>query len=64
LDEIDKKNYSAVSICTHGAVMAAMKYLRLNGRFNLLQSLDYPTPGNLIVIKDGEIKTINFNSPR
>jgi broad specificity phosphatase PhoE len=64
LDEIDKKNYSAVSICTHGAIIAAMKHLRLSGKFNLFQAPDYPTPGNLVVIKDGEVKTINFNNPR
>ena len=62
LNEIDKKNYSAVSICTHGAVIAAIKHLETSGRFFFLQVLDFPNPGNLIVIKKGVVENINFNS--
>lgn len=61
LDEIDKKNYSAVSICTHGAVIAAIKYLKIGGKFFFFQVLDFPNPGNLLIIKNGKLKDINFN---
>lgn len=62
LSEIDKKNYSAVSICTHGAVIAALKHLKTRGRFFFFQIVDYPRPGNLIIIKNGKIEDIDFNS--
>jgi broad specificity phosphatase PhoE len=62
LDEIDKKNYSAVSICTHGAVIAALKHLKTRGNFYFFQVLDFPKPGNLIIIKDGATLDLNFNS--
>jgi broad specificity phosphatase PhoE len=60
-NEIVGKNYSAISICTHGAVMGALKHLVIEGRFHRFQIWDYPAPGNLIIIKDGKVEKINFN---
>jgi len=62
LDDVDSKNYSAVSICTHGAVLAAIKHLKTSGKFYFFQVFDYPPPGNLLIIKNGNIKKINFTS--
>ena len=62
LDRIDKKNYSAVSICTHGAVIAAIKHLITSGKFSFFQVWDFPAPGNLIIIKDGKVESVDFNS--
>lgn len=62
INEIEKRNYSAVSICTHGAVIAAIKHLKTNGKFFFFQVLDFPTPGNLVIIKNGKVKDIDFNS--
>lgn len=62
LDEMDQKNYSAVSICTHGAVIAAIKHLETNGKFFFFQVIDYPRPGNLVIIKDRKVENIDFNS--
>jgi broad specificity phosphatase PhoE len=61
LNEIDKKNYSAVSVCTHGAVIAAIKHLKTNGKFFFFQVIDYPRPGNLIIIKNGKVEDLDFN---
>ncbi|MGA3291548.1 MAG: histidine phosphatase family protein [Candidatus Microgenomates bacterium] len=61
LDEIYTKKYSAVLICTHGAVIAAIKYLITRGNFSFLQLIDFPKPGNLIIIKNKKVYTINFN---
>ncbi|MGA2910577.1 MAG: histidine phosphatase family protein [Candidatus Microgenomates bacterium] len=61
LNEIDKKNYSAISICTHGAVIAAIKHLKTSGKFFFFQVLDYPKPGNLIIIKNKKIEDVDFN---
>lgn len=62
IEDIARKKYSAVAICTHGAVIAGMKHLLTNGKFYFFQVIDYPSPGNLIIIKDRKVKEINFNS--
>jgi broad specificity phosphatase PhoE len=62
LDDIEEKKYSAVAICTHGAGIAAIKYLKTKGKFYFFQVVDYPPPGNLLIIKDGKASKINFNS--
>jgi broad specificity phosphatase PhoE len=61
LAEIADKNYSAVSICTHGAVIATIKHLATGRSFPHFKIFDYPNPGNLVTIKNGKIETINFN---
>ncbi len=61
LKEVENKKYSAVSICTHGAVIAAIKHLKTNGRFYFFQVVDYPDPGSLMIIKEGKVNRINFN---
>jgi len=61
LDEIGEKNYSAVSICTHGAVVAAIKHLKTDGKFFFFQVWDFPAPGKLIIIKNKKVNTIDFN---
>jgi broad specificity phosphatase PhoE len=61
-NEIGGKNYSAVSICTHGAIISALKHLATGRKFSFFQVLDFPSPGNLIIIKNKEVKRIDFNS--
>jgi broad specificity phosphatase PhoE len=60
-DDIKSKKYSSVSICTHGAVIAALKHLATGRSFHRLQIWDFPKPGNLIVIKDSKVEILNFN---
>jgi broad specificity phosphatase PhoE len=59
--DIERKNYSAISICTHGAVIAALKHLLTKRKFYFFQVIDYPDPGNLTIIKNGKVETMNFN---
>ena len=61
ITDLEKNNYSAISICTHGAVIAALKHLLTNGKFCFFQIIDYPDPGNLTIIKNGKIEKIYFN---
>jgi broad specificity phosphatase PhoE len=61
IGEIEKKNYSAVSICTHGAGISAIKHLVTSGKFSFFQIWDFPPPGNLTIIKNGSVEKINFN---
>lgn len=62
LDEIQKKNYSAVSICTHGAVISAIQHLVTTNRFIVIQKYFFPQPGYLTIIKNRKIRVINFNN--
>lgn len=61
LEDVKKKNYSSVSICTHGAVIGAIKHLVTENKFQTFDIFNYPDPGNLIVIKDKKIEEIDFN---
>lgn len=61
LREIEEKGYSSVAICTHGAVIAALKHLITEGRFFYLQGVDFPSPGKLMIIKNKKVKILNFN---
>lgn len=64
LEDIQRENYSTISICTHGAVIAALKHVIVNGKFDHYQIFDYPSPGELVIIKDKKVKVINFNSKK
>jgi broad specificity phosphatase PhoE len=61
LDEIRQKDYSKVSICTHGAVIGAIKHLQLSGKLYFFQVYDYPPPGHLVIIKKGSVSQLDFN---
>lgn len=61
LKEVEDKNYSAVTICTHGAVIAAIKHLVTTGKFYYFQGIDFPAPGNLMIIKGKKVEILNFN---
>lgn len=50
LDEMIARNPSVVLVCTHGAVIAGLKHLLLEGEFLESQALDYPKCGELLVI--------------
>lgn len=64
LNDVQKKNYPAVSICTHGAVIAALKYMIIYGSFHHFQVFDYPSPGEVLIIKDKKVERIDFNSKK
>lgn len=51
----------SVWICTHGAVIAALKHLLLDGIFTQDQELDYTKPGEILEIVDGQIQVHSFN---
>ena len=61
LKEIEDKGYKSVAICTHGAVIAAIKHLVIDGKFFYFQGIDFPSPGKLMVIEDKKVKILNFN---
>lgn len=60
LKDIEKSDLEDVLICTHGAVIAALKHLILNGQFSVSKLHDYPKTGVLCVIKDESLQEISF----
>lgn len=59
-NEIILRDYNNVAICTHGAVLAALKYLLLTGYVNSVQLNDFPPPGTIWVIKNKDFKEVVF----
>lgn len=48
-------------LCTHGAVVSALKHLLITGKYEEENLMDYPKTGVLLIIKNGTIKTLDFN---
>lgn len=61
LQDIEKSECKNILICTHGAVIAALKNLILKDKFTIFQLYDYPKTGVLIKIKDNKIEEFDFN---
>lgn len=61
LDEMKKKNFRTVFVCTHGYVIAALKNLLVYNSFPLEKVHDYPKPGVLIIVENGVAREIDFN---
>lgn len=61
LQDIEKSDNTDILICTHGAVIAALKNLITKNSFTVLQLFDYPKTGTLVSIKNGKIETLDFN---
>ena len=63
LEDMEKENHKTVVICTHGAVIAALKSLLLKGSFRRREIVFYPRPGVLLSIEGKKTEKIDFNSP-
>jgi len=61
LEDISSVNKKNVIICTHAAVIAAMKHFITENKFIYKDRFDYPKEGELVIIKSKEYKKINFN---
>ncbi len=61
LDEVQRGSSSSILICTHGAVIAALKNFLLKNEFTKEELLDYPDSGILLEIKNGHITKKDFN---
>lgn len=48
-------------ICTHGAVISALKYLLSTGKYEEADLMDYPRTGTLLIISGADTKLLDFN---
>lgn len=49
-------------LCTHGAVISALKYLLTTGNYAIHNLMDYPNTGMLMIIKNGKVELLDFNN--
>ena len=61
LTKSNKSNCTNIIVCTHGTVIAGLKNLITDNKFNKNQILDYPACGELLIIKERKIQLVNFN---
>jgi broad specificity phosphatase PhoE len=61
LDEIMHLPQQNIIICTHGAIISAIKNLLLHKKFVTKHLHDFPPTGTLMIIKEGDIEIKNFN---
>jgi broad specificity phosphatase PhoE len=59
LSQIQEKKFTSVAICTHGSVISFLKH-KLTNTISQFDSLDYPAPGILLTIKNGETTVHDF----
>lgn len=61
LDEVNSSQYESILICTHGAVIAALKHLITEDSIEESDLFDYSNPGELLTLQDKTISLKNFN---
>ncbi len=61
VEDMQTAKHTSILICTHGAVVAAIKNLILKNTFGILKLYDYPKTGVLLIIKGGRVEEIDFN---
>jgi len=60
--KMEEEEYKAYLLCTHGAVISALKHLLVFGKYEEENLLDYPIPGTLMVINRSGSEILDFNS--
>lgn len=60
LDETIMLHPSVVLVCTHGAVIAGLKHLILEGEFLESQALDYPKCGQFLIVTRKRSTVLDF----
>ncbi len=60
--ELESKDNQTYLLCTHGAIISALKYLLTTGDYEKQNLMDYPKTGTLIVIKEAGVDLLDFNT--
>jgi broad specificity phosphatase PhoE len=62
-DELRQSSYQNVTLCTHGAVIAALKHYLIDDSFTKRDETDYTQTGQLLVIHDDKsTEVLDFNT--
>ncbi len=64
INDLNQSPHQTVMICTHGAVIAALKNLLITGQYVRNNIIDYPPPGILWIIDTStkQLETIDFRN--
>jgi broad specificity phosphatase PhoE len=60
LEEIDKKGYSTIAICSHGEPVSALVKLIVDGKFTIKDLHKYPQTGVVVVVENNKVTFKNF----
>lgn len=60
LSDLKTKNYKNILVVTHGAIIAGIKNLLLNRKFEEKDIVDYPDCGELVIVKDERLEIFDF----
>ena len=61
IDKYESAENKTYMLCTHGDVIAAFRYILTEKDFLVEDHTDYPHPGTLAIIKEGEYELLDFN---
>ena len=62
-DELQQSGYQNITLCTHGAVIAALKHYLIDDSFSKRDETDYTQTGQLLVIHDDKsTEVLDFNT--
>jgi broad specificity phosphatase PhoE len=61
LKHINNQGLESTAICTHGGVMSALKYKVQRRKYSINKLMNFPRPGVLMIIKNGDLEQIDFN---
>ncbi len=59
--EVTNAQPANIIVCSHGAVLSALRHIVIHGDFMEQGLLDYPPCGELMIIRDIEVQLIDFN---
>lgn len=58
IEYLSQQQIEAASICTHGGVISALKYLLVYGKYEPANLTDYPLPGIITVIETSQFDSL------
>lgn len=62
LDEVSETPHRHIWVCTHGAIIAALKHLLTREAHTPVNQNDYTQPGELLIIRERQSEVVRFGS--
>lgn len=61
VDRANEETNKTFLICTHGAVISALKHLNIFGQYEEPDLMDFPVPGTLMILNNTGSEIVDFN---
>jgi hypothetical protein len=62
VEKLEEKRKTSYLLCTHGAVISAIKHLLIYGDYKYENLMDFPVPGTLMIIDSSGSEVLDFNN--